>query len=129
MIKKIRQGTNTVDRFIPPETSGSVAGAAKARGAAGSPESQAELVPYSARDLKYMWSMWEEAHRHQAAGLRYRNIYAGSLGLIVLGWLGHRLGSPFSAPLGSLLMLVGGCLGIWFCLKSLRGKDQSPREG
>ena len=114
---------------IPPEPSESTPEREGARSASNSPQNAADLIPYSAKDLKYMWTLWEEAHRRQSTGLRYRTIYAGALGLILAGWLSYWMGVPFPAALGSILMLAGGIVGAWYCLKSLRHNGHSPREG
>ena len=97
-----------------------------ARCASNSPPNVEELIPYSAKDLKYMWTLWDEAKRHQHSGMRYRNIYVGSVSLILTGWLMH--GLSFSA-LGSILMLAGALIGIWFCLKSRRLHKDSTMGG
>ena len=93
------------------------------------PPNVEDLIPYSAKDLKYLWCLCDKTHRHHSTGLRYRNIYAGALGIILAGWLSYRTGLSFSAPLGGILMLAGGFIGAWYCLKALRHKDHSAREG
>jgi hypothetical protein len=82
-----------------------------------SPPSTEDLIPYSAKDLKYMWTLWDEAQRQEQPTMRYRTIYVGAVGVILTGWLLH--GLSFSL-LGGILMLAGASLGIWFCLKSRR---------
>lgn len=129
MIKKPRKGTDTMRSTIPPKSSESPPEREEARSISNSPQNVEDLIPYSPKDLKYLWTMWEEAHKHHSTGLRYRNIYAGSLGIILAGWVSYRMGSSFFAPLGGILMLAGGFIGAWYCLKSLRHKGQSAREG
>ncbi len=87
------------------------------------------MIPYSAKELKYLWAMWDEAYRHQRSEPRYRNIYAGALGIILAGWFSYRTELSFSAPLGSILMLSGALIGAWYCLKALRHKKGSAPEG
>jgi len=115
--------------LIPPKPSESPPEREKARCASNSPQNVEDLIPYSAKDLKYMWVLWDEAHRYHSTRLRYRKIYAGALGIILAGWLSYRMGSSFSAPLGGILMLAGAFIGAWYCLKSLRHKGHSAREG
>ncbi len=85
-----------------------------------SPPSGGDLIPYSSEELKYLLTTWDEAHRRQPSGLRYRNIYFGALAIILAGWLSSGTGLPFSSFLGSLLMLSGALIGVWYCLKALR---------
>ncbi len=87
------------------------------------------MIPYSAKELKYLWAMWDEAYRHQRSEPRYRNIYAAALGIILAGWFSYRTELSFSAPLGGLLMLSGALIGAWYCLKALRHKKGSDPEG
>jgi hypothetical protein len=123
-----RKATVTALPFIPREASESRLGRKRTRCASSSPQNVADLVPYSPKDLKYLWTMWDEAQRHQQSGLRYRNIYVGAVGVILTGWLIHGTGLSFSASLGDILMLAGALIGAWYCLKSLRQQRQSaPR--
>ena len=115
--------------LILPESSEPSLRREGARCAASSPQNGEDLIPYSAKELRYLWTLWDEAQRHHQPGLRYRNIYAGALGIILAGWLSYRTGLSFSAPLGGILMLAGGFIGAWYCLKALRHKDHSAREG
>jgi len=115
--------------LIPPKPSESPPEREKARCASNSPQNVEDLIPYSAKDLKYLWTMWDEAHKRRSTGLRYRNIYAGALGIILAGLFSYRMGLSFSAPLGGILMIAGAFIGAWYCLKSLRHKGHSPREG
>ena len=117
--------TVTALRLIPPEPSESRLGRERARCASSSPQNVEDLIPYSAKELKYLWTLWDEAQRHQQPGLRYRNIYVGAVGVILTGWLIHGMGLSFSAPLGGILMLAGALIGAWYCLKSLRHQRQS----
>jgi len=129
MIKSLRKGTDTMRTLSPPETSESPPEKEKARCALNSLQNVEDLIPYSAKDLKYMWVLWDEAHRYHSTGLRYWKIYAGALGIFLAGWLSSRMGLSFSAPLGGILMLAGAFIGVWYCLKSLRHKGHSAREG
>lgn len=96
------------------------------RCAPNSPSNTEDLIPYSAKDLKYMWTLWDEAQSRQHSGMRYRNIYAGSVAVILTGWLMHGLSFP---ALGGILMLAGALIGIWFCLKSRRLHKDSTMGG
>ena len=117
--------TVTALPLIPPEPTESRLGRKRTRCAPSSPQNVADLVPYSPKNLKYMWTMWDEAQRHQQPGLRYRNIYVGAVGVILVGWLLQGMGLSFSTPLGGILMLAGTFIGVWYCLKSLRHQKQS----
>jgi hypothetical protein len=128
MTKTIEKETGPEVTLIPPEASESGLERAGARCASSSPPPGEDLIPYSAKDLKYMWTMWDEAHRRHPSGLRYRNIYAGAFGVILAGWLSYRIGLSFSAPLGSILMLGGALIGAWYSLKALRHKRRSAPE-
>ena len=112
--------TVTGRRLIPPEPLESCMGRNRARCAQIPPSNAADLVPYSTQDLKYLWTLWDEAQRYQHPGRRYRNIYVGAVGLVLTGWLIHGLGLSFSSPLGGIMMLTGGLTGAWYSLKSLR---------
>ena len=90
-----------------------------ARCASNSPKNGEDLIPYSAKELKYLWILWDEAQRHQQPGLRYRNIYAGAMGVILTGWLIYGMGLSLSAPVGGILVLAGALTGAWYSLKSL----------
>jgi len=115
--------------LISPEPSKSPPEREKARGTSNSPQTEEDLIPYSAKDLKYLWTLWDEADRHHSTGLRYRNIYAVALGIILAGWFSYRMGLSFSEPLGGILMLAGSLIGAWYSLKALRHKGHSAREG
>jgi len=117
--------TVTALPLIPPEPAESRLGRKRTRCASSSPQNVADLVPYSPKDLKYLWTMWDEAQRRQQSGRRYRNICGGAVGVILTGWLIYGLGLSFSAPLGGILMLAGALMGAWYCLKSLRHQKQS----
>ena len=84
-----------------------------------SPKDGEDLIPYSPKELKYLWTLWDEAQRYQQPGLRYRNIYAGAMGVILTGWLVYGLGLSLSAPVGGILVLAGALTGAWYSLKSL----------
>jgi len=79
-----------------------------------------DSIPYSAKELKYLWTLWDEAHRPQPPRRRYRNIYIRAVAVILAGVIIFRMSHPFSATLGGVLILVGGSIGAWYCLKSLR---------
>jgi hypothetical protein len=88
-----------------------------------------DLIPYSAKELKYLWTLWDEAQRRRPPGLRYRNIYAGAMGVILTGWLIYGMGLSLSAPVGGALALSGALIGGWYSLKSLLHQRQSgPKE-
>ena len=56
-------------------------------------------------------------------------MYAGAVGVILAGWLIHRLGPSGSTLTGQILMLAGAVVGAWYCLKSLRHQRHSaPRR-
>lgn len=95
---------------------------------ASSPATRGEdRMPYSGKELKYLWTMWDEAHRSHHLAQPYKNIYVGAVGVILTGAVISGTGRPFSATLGGLVMLVGGLIGAWYCLKSLRQQRRSTR--
>jgi hypothetical protein len=116
--------TVTALTLFPAEASASRLGRKEARCASISPPNSEDLIPYSAKELKYLWTMWDEAQSYQP-GLRYRNLYAGAVGVILAGWLIQGLGLSFSKPCGGILMLSGAWFGAWCCLKSLRHQRRS----
>jgi hypothetical protein len=81
-----------------------------------------DLVPYSLKDMKYMWALCDEAQRDPKPGLPYKNLYLGAGGLILAGAIISRMGLSFSPALGAILMLTGSFIGIGSTLKSLRQK-------
>jgi hypothetical protein len=88
-----------------------------------------DLIPYSARELKYLWTLWDEAQRGRPPGLRYRNIYAGAMVVILTGWLIYGMGLSLSVPVGGTLALAGALIGGWYSLKSILHQRQSgPKE-
>ena len=98
--------------------------------ASDSPQETSDLIPYatkeySARELKYLWTMWDEAQRHHLPGRRQRNQVAGTVGVILTGWLIYGLGLSCSASLGGILMLAGALIGAWHWLKFRRHKRHS----
>jgi hypothetical protein len=105
---------------IPPGPSESCLKADRARSASESSAAAEEMIPYSAKELKYLCTMWDEVQRHQEPGLPYKNIYIGATSVILGGWLLCSLNHSFWANLGGILMFAGGLAGIWFTLKSLR---------
>jgi hypothetical protein len=119
MIKTRLKEIASALRLFPPGPSGSPQGRNPGRFTTIPPPQAPGLGPYSAKDLKYLWSLWDEAQgRHQPAR-RYRLIYVGAVGVILAGWLIHRMGPSGSTPYGGILMLAGAVLGAWYCLKSL----------
>ena len=116
-------------RLNPLEPSKSRRKGERARCAPNSPQGERDLIPYSPKELKYLWTMWDEAGRHHQPGRRDRNILAGAVGVILTGWLIYGLGLSCSAPLGGILMLAGALFGAWHWLKSRRPKRHSALEG
>ena len=112
--------TVAAQTLISPEPSESRLGRNRARCATIPPPNAADLIPYSAKDLKYLWTLWDEAQRRHQTGRRYRRIYVGAGGVILTGWLIHSMGLSGSTPAGGILMLAGALVGAWYCLKSLR---------
>jgi arginine utilization protein RocB len=95
-----------------------------ARCASTPPKNVEDMIPYSARELKYLWTLWDEAQIHRRPGLRYRNIYAGAIGVVLTGWLIYGMGLSVSPLLGGILMLAGTLTGVWYSLKSLLQEGQ-----
>ena len=129
MIKTRLRETMSALRLFPPGPSGSRLGRNPARFTTLPPPQAPGLGPYSAEDLKYLWTLWDEAQgRHQPARRSWR-MYVGAMGVILAGWLIHRLGPSDSTPYGGILMLAGAVLGAWYCLQSLRHRRHSaPRR-
>lgn len=121
--------TVTALTLIPPEPSEPRLGWERARCAPSSPQNEEDLIPYSAKDLKYMWAMWDEAQRHQHPGRRYRNICGGAVGVTLAGWLIYGLGLSCSVPVGGILMLAGALIGAWYGRKSLGHNGPSAPGG
>ena len=118
----------------PLEPSKSRCGEERARCAPDSPQEVKDLIPYSAKEysakeLKYLLTMWDEARRHHQPGRRHRNIFAGAVGVSLTGWLIYGLGLSYSAPLGGILMLAGVLIGAWHWLKFRRHQRHSALEG
>ena len=113
------------------EPSKSCCGEERPRRAPDLPQEEQDLTPYaakeySAKELKYLWTMWDEAPRHYQPGRRHRNRFAGAVGVILAGWLIYGLGL---APLGGILMLAGALIGAWHWLKFRRHRSNSALEG
>jgi hypothetical protein len=70
MTQTILKETDTALRLIPPESSESRQGRNRTQGATLPPPNTEDLIPYSAKDLKYMWTLWDEAQRHHQPGRR-----------------------------------------------------------
>ena len=121
-----RKETVTRLKLIIPEPSGSRLGRPRVRCAPNSTPNEEDMIPYSPKDLKYLWTLWDEAQRRRQPGMRYRNIYVGAVSVILTGWLIQ--GLSFSA-LGGALMLGGALTGVWFCLKSRRHHKDSAMGG
>ena len=116
------------------EPSKSRCGEERDRCAPDSPQEVKDLMPYvakeySAKELKYLWAMWDEAGRHHQPGRRHRNLFAGAVGVFLTGWLIYGLGLSGSSPLGGILMLAGALIGAWHWLKFRRHQRQSALEG
>ena len=121
-------------RLNHSESSKTRRGGERLRCAPDSPQEAKDLIPYaakeySAKELKYLWTMWDEARRHHLPGRRHRNIFAGAVGVILTGWLIYGLGLSCSAPLGGILMLAGALIGAWHWLKFRRHQNHSALEG
>jgi hypothetical protein len=121
-------------RLNPAQPSKSRRGGERARCAPDSPQGVKNLIPYaakeySAKELKYLWTMWDEARRHHQPGRRHRNLFAGAVGVILAGWLIYGLGLSCSAPLGGILMLAGALTGGWHYMKFRRHQRHSALEG
>ena len=111
-----------------PESSRS--GEEGARCVADSPQEVKDMTPYdakeySARELKYLWMMWDEAPRHYQPGSRHRNLVARAVGLALTGWLIYGLGLSGSATLGGILMLACALIGAWHWRKYRRHQRRS----
>jgi hypothetical protein len=116
------------------EPSKSRCGEERDRCAPDSPQEVKDLMPYaakeySAKELKYLWEMWDEAGRYRQPGRRHRNIFAGAVGVILTGWFIYGLGLACSAPLGGIMMLAGALIGAWHYLKFRRQQRHSALEG
>jgi hypothetical protein len=129
MIEKPRKGTDTMRTLITPEASESPPEREKARCASNSPEKGEDLTPYSAKDLKYLWALWDEAPRHHQPGRRYRDICGGAVGVTLAGWLIYGLGLSGSLPLGGILMVAGAIIAAWSGRKSLDHHGPSAPGG
>ena len=121
-------------RLNPSESSETSRGGARARCVPDSPQEVKNLIPYaakeySAKELKYLWAMWDEARRHHQPGRRHRNLFAGAVGVFLTGWLIYGLGLSCSAPLGGILMLAGALIGAWHGLKFRRYQRHSFMGG
>ena len=112
----------------PLKTSRFRRGGERARCASGSPQEAKDLIPYSAKELKYLWTMWDEARRHYQPGRRHRHLVAGAVGVILTGWLIYGLGLSCSASLGGIMMLAGALIGAWHWLKFRRHQRHSALE-
>jgi hypothetical protein len=113
--------------LIPPEPTRSPPGRAEGSRPLSSRPPAADLIPYSAKDLKYLWVLWDEAQTHQPSGLRHRNLCAGAGGVILIGWLIYGMGLSCSGSLGGSLMIGGALTGIWYYVKSRRHhRDSAP---
>ena len=120
-----RKETATAQRMNPLEPSTSRCREERGRCAPDSPQEVKDTIPYSAKELKYLWTMWDEARRHHQPGRRQRNQVAGSVGVILTGWLIYGLGLWCSATLGGILMLAGALIGVWHWLKFRRHQRHS----
>ena len=128
-----RKETVMALRLNPSEPSKTRRGGERVRCAPDSPQEVKDLIPYSAKEysakeLKYLWTMWDEARRHHQPGRRHRNIFAGAVGVILTGWLIYGLGLSCCAP-GGILMLAGAVIGAWHYMKFRRHQRHSALEG
>jgi hypothetical protein len=133
MSRTRRKETVMALRLNPSEPSNTRRGEERARCAPDSPQEVKDLIPYSgkeysAKELKYLWTMWDEARRHHQPGRRHRNIFAGAVGVILTGWLIYGLGLSCSGPLGGILMLAGALIGAWHYMKFRRHQRHSALE-
>ena len=129
-----RQETVMARRLNPSEPPKARSGNERAGCAPDSTQEVKDLMPYaakeySAKELKYLWEMWDEAGRHRQPGRRHRNLFAGSVGVILTGWLIYGLGLACSASLGGILMLAGALTGAWHYMKFRRQQRHSALEG
>jgi hypothetical protein len=129
MSQAIRKETVMALRMNPLKPSISRRGGERARCVPDSPQEANDLIPYSDKELKYLWTMWDEARRHHQPGRRHRNIFAGAVGVILTGWFIYGLGLSGSAPLGGILMIAGALIGAWHWLKFRRHQRHSALEG
>jgi hypothetical protein len=129
MSQTTRKQTVTDLRLNPSEASKTCRGGNGARCALDSPRGIKDTIPYSAKELKYLWAMWDEAGRLPQPGRRHRNIFAGAVGVILTGWFIYGLGLSCCARLGSILMLAGAIIGAWHWLKLRRHQRHSTLEG
>jgi len=113
-------------KVIIPEPSESRLRRQRARCAPNSPPNGEDLIPYSPKELKYLWTRWDEAQTRRQPGMRYRHLYVGAVAVILTGWLMY--GLQFSA-LGGILMLAGAFIGVWYCLKARRHHKDSALGG
>jgi hypothetical protein len=104
-------------------------GGDRVRCAPDSAQEMKDLIPYSAKELRYLLTMWDEAGRHHQPGWRHRNIFAGAVGVILTGWFMYGLGLAGCARLGGILMLAGAFIGAWHWLKFRRHQRHSAPEG
>jgi len=121
-----RKETVTRLKLVIPEPSESRLEKQRVRCAPNLPPNEEDLIPYSTQELKYLWTLWDEAQRYRQPGMRYRHIYVGAVGLILTGWLMQGLSFPV---LGGTLMIAGSFIGVWFCLKSRRHHKDSALGG
>jgi hypothetical protein len=129
-----RKETAMALRLNHSESSTSRRGGERPRYAPDSRREVKDLIPYaakeySAKELNYLWTMWDEARRHHLPGRHHRNIFAGAVGVILTGWLIYGLGLSCSATLGGILMLGGALIGSWHWLKFRRHQSHSALEG
>jgi Flp pilus assembly protein TadB len=134
MRQTTRKETIMALRLNPSEASNSRGAEERGRCAPDSPQEIKNLIPYaakeySAKELKYLWIMWDEAPRLYQPGWRHRNLFAASVGVILTGWFIYGLGLSCSAPLGGILMLAGAIIGAWHYMKFRRHQRHSALEG
>jgi Flp pilus assembly protein TadB len=129
MHQTTREETVMALRLNPSEPSTTSRSGERVRCAPDSPQEVKDMIPYSAKELKYLWIMWDEARRHHQPGRRHRNLFAAAVGMILTGWFIYALGLSCSAPLGGILMLAGALIGAWHYMKFRRHQRHSALEG
>jgi hypothetical protein len=129
MSQTTRKETAMGLRLNPSEASKTRRGGNRVRCTPDSPQEAKDLIPYSAKELKYLCTMWDEAGRLCQPGRRHRNIFAGAVGVLLTGWFIYGLGLACCASLGGILMLAGALIGAWHWLKFRRHQRHSALEG
>jgi len=129
MRQTTRKETAKALRLNPSEPSTTRRGGEGVRCAPDLPPGMKDTIPYSAKELRYLWIMWDEASRHHQPGRRHRNLFAAAVGVILTGWFIYGLGLACCARLGGILMLAGAFSGAWHYMKFRRHQRHSALEG